>query len=723
MPYIYIEAGNKTYTSDSEGKISAPGEAAVVNAALEGPFVKVTTQAKNPGRYSGNYNPGQPLNIIFDDNNSHRYERNVYYYVNNARKFLQELDPKLTFLDTQFVVELRFEPDQMFGENPNAFSAGDTIVFINCQNNSARLADGPSVLYHEYGHSVNTMFYTLKGRENGMVNMTCHEALADLTSAAILDESEVGIGVFTDDTLKYIRNLKNNLIYPDSINGESHHDSQILSGALWDLREKTSLELLRKLHHYARYGLPDDPNTGLAFYKWLIEILIADDDDGNLANKTPHYNEIIESFDNHRIGAMLFYLNNFSHIALDDTPNTTQPYKVEFNFGDDTQALVFPDSATVTYRVKYNKELSDVYTVTAVKTQSNGLSFKAIIPPQKKYSEVLYNIHLHFSNPTDKISYGMNTDTKPYDFLVGYGIALFDPFEQDNKWSTSTEGDNATVGKWERGMPFEIDFGGMMAGILKPGQDHSQEGEKYYSTGLTGIPQGRENDPFAIMQYLIPNGITTLTSRVIDISLLESPIFKYYIFFRQYKLVFGDESFNPKLEVLVSNNGGNDWVTVSEDTSSGIAGWVKTKFRFDDYLEPTNNCKIRFRYHTRPGFFGYPAALASVSIDDFEILSANDEIVNGVDEEETYNNLNISPNPFMNTANVIFPAAGNGICKIGIYSLQGEQIYSKEIQTAGQQGYFVWNGAKSDNHTAAPGIYLIKIISGANVLAGKIIKQ
>lgn len=723
MPYIYVKIGNKKYTADESGIIHCDiQEAADVSSYLEGPWAEVITEGINRGGFSGKILPGTDFSILFDDNNTIRYERAQYYYVNYIRKFLKNLDPQLTCIDTHIVVKLSYTTDIYMGDSPNAYSKGDTIGFINCQNKKGRLADGPSVLFHEYGHSVNTMFYRAKGTEWGMINITCHEALADLTAAALLDEYKVGVGSFTDDTLKYIRNLKNNMIFPDSINGECHHDSQILSGAMWDLREKTSLELLQKLHHYARYGLPDDLNNNIAFNKWLIEVLIADDDDGNLANRTPHYNEILESFNNHKIGTILFYTNDFEHDPIDDTPITQEPFRVIFGFGDDNTALHLPETVTLTYRIIQNNKVAETRVVPAIKAGSGEMSYCAEIPAQKAPALVQYLINLNFTNPVYSFSIGEHLTTKPYIFLVGYDTVKYDNFETDNKWVAGDFEDDATKGIWERGTPVKIDLGEYGGGIIKPGENHTIGGNMYYSTGLSGVPEERKNDMDYLSILLVPDGSTTLTSPVYDLSSLNHAVFQYYSYFRQNFVSDLAYLLTPRLTTEISNDGGNSWKLFDIDLSTGTENWEKKQFNFEDILPLTSKCRIRFRFQNFTGLMGTPIAMSSATIDDFAILAPAK--INDAEEHTEINTISISPNPFVYSVLILFNDASGLNSKLSVYDLRGELVFSDSFQGNNSPvKSYRWSGLDLNNNLVPSGVYIYKISTGHRVMAGKLVKQ
>lgn len=724
MPHINVKVGDKTLTSDSEGRIQATITTSVpVNASLEGRWAKTEiTKGKQTGKFTGTIHPDEPLEIVFNDQNTHRYERNLYYYTNYIHDFYKALDPEMNCMDFQMFVRLAFESDQTTGGSPNAYSVltGDTLGFINCQVDSMRMADDPGILFHEYGHAINIKFYMERGREDGMINATTHEALADITQAAILDRHLVGYGVWTYDSTKTIRNMKNDLVYPDSLKGRSHYDSQILSGAFWDLRELTSLETLQRLHHFARYGLPDGVSLGEAFYKWFIEVLTADDDDGDLSNGTPHANEIITAFSRHKIGPNLFFSNNFSHTPLTDTKDVINPYPVEFSFGKNSLILK-PESAAVVYQVKFGNNLSDAVTVPAM-LSADDETYISAIPPQPKGSEVLYYIIMKDPYTKQFTKFSTSNGKEPYSFLVGYQPALFEDFENGAIWSSGSAVDNAKVGIWEKGKPEEFTFFG--APSIKPLDNHTNGGANCYVTGIKS-PKGSENQNFSKIISYVTDGQTTLTSPIWNMSELENVIIQFYCYFGQ--IVITMDPSQPQeiayFRIELTNDGGKNWTTAYHDTTSGAPKWKKTRIRFADYLHLTNECAIRFIYKNGR-LYGFPLAIGAVSIDDIGVLTANESIISSVrDNDKSFTSTNAYPNPFTENSSIEFELAVSGFASISFFNIFGAEVYSETKFFNAGNNQFEWSGRNLNNDNISAGVYYYRIFSENQIITGKIIKQ
>ncbi len=222
-------------------------------------------------------------------------ERDAYLHTDAAYRFVKGLDPSFTGLDTPLPVNINID------NFCDAFWDGSSINFYLEGNDCPNTARVPGIVYHEYGHAVNDRQYEQAGVQGGMANGTLHEGLSDVLTAMMMDVSGIAPGWF-------LRDLQNSLVYPQDITNQVHHDGTILGGALWDLRQAIGLEAVSLLHHMARWGTPDDWDTGRAFFDYYQELLVADDDNGDLSDGTPRFNEIDAAFNAHGIGSVLSWI-------------------------------------------------------------------------------------------------------------------------------------------------------------------------------------------------------------------------------------------------------------------------------------------------------------------------------------------------------------------------------------------------------------------------------
>jgi MYXO-CTERM domain-containing protein len=210
-----------------------------------------------------------------------------------AKQFTREkLNAELAWLDTQIPVTVNE------AQTCNAYSTGHAIHFFRRSNqceNTARLVD---VVYHEFGHSLHAQS-VIPGV--GSFDSSLSEGLADTLSAAITRDPGMGRGFFHSNApLRHLDPAGYEKKWPDDADGQPHNEGEIIGGTLWDLRKALEAKLgveagdaqLRKIFYGIMQRASDIPSS-------YLEALVADDNDGNLANGTPNQCEINTAFGAH----------------------------------------------------------------------------------------------------------------------------------------------------------------------------------------------------------------------------------------------------------------------------------------------------------------------------------------------------------------------------------------------------------------------------------------
>ena len=184
-------------------------------------------------------------------------------------------------------------------------------------NNTGRAWD---VVYHEYGHGFH-IWNIIPGA--GGFDGALGEGFSDYLSATINDDSGMGRGFFQGSSAP-LRDIAPNAVWPDDIDDDIHITGLIVAGALWDLR--------------ALLVAQDGAEAGVAHADFLFwaatmraadtpsvydEVLLADDDNGNLADGTPNRCLIDEAFGIHGLGpggeGLSQYFLEFAPLAGDLT--------------------------------------------------------------------------------------------------------------------------------------------------------------------------------------------------------------------------------------------------------------------------------------------------------------------------------------------------------------------------------------------------------------------
>jgi len=687
--YVNID-GNQIVT-DSLGNfsytITLP---ATLATELRGPFINVNRDDGVPdASFTTTVNPGDSVTIHWDSGNSHDAERDAFYHANLVHNFVTTRDPNFTLINYSMPCAVNIN------STCNAFWDGVGINFFIAGGGCPNTGQMPSVVYHEYGHGVNQLLYQQLGIPSGMVNGATHEGMADVLSAMIEDDSRIGRGFTGPGT--HLRNLNNNNRYPDDISGESHNDGLIIGGAFWDLRLATSIETARYLSYYAMYGAPDDPNTGIAFSEWFLETMIADDDDGNLGNGTPHSNEIIDAFNQHGMGTGLYISLSFVHTPIADTQDTLNAYAIDFHLEGIGITGGNPDSLFVHYSLDGFQTVIDI---PAVEVTLN--EYHAEIPAQPLGSLVGYYITAFDPLGDTTVRFPMNGS---YNFLVGFATVLLDEFETDSGWIIGAPDDNATTGIWERADPNATSLGS------QPEDDHTINGTHCFVT------DGR-NQPGNPGAYDVDGGKTTLFSPILDLTALQDPVIQYY---KWYSNNLGASPNQDYWKVDISNDGGDTWTSV-ENTNQSTSGWEKFQFIVNGYVTPTDSVQLRFVASDVD-----PGSLVEALIDDFELLAVGG--VTGIDDDNITSNLPETfelkqnyPNPFNPTTTIQYTLPKNSRVLLKIHNTLGQEVRTlvNAFQAAGYKSV-VWDGKNNRGELLSSGIYIYSIVAGDNAASKKLL--
>ncbi|MBN1755021.1 immune inhibitor A [bacterium] len=312
---IETEGGVKD-TADASGIFNVPvdvppsGIGTWIN--LRSPYCEIINVASSPAMWGGMVRDDSLLYIHFDISIADTSEISVYYHTNFIHDWYKILDPD--FNDLDYPMEVYVE-DTVSPTPDNAFWDGSGMHFGrgNSCNNFGHFSE---VVYHEYTHGVTHFIYPMGSLPYTGQSGAMDEAFSDYFPCSILNDSQHGEGVCSASPF---RELDNGLRYPESWVGEVHADGAIISGAFWDMREVFGAGYTDTLVHYARYGWAEN------FEDFLVEVLVVDDDDGNLNNGTPHFWEIYNAFQAHGIGE--FKISIMPRLRP-DTEDTEHPYPV-----------------------------------------------------------------------------------------------------------------------------------------------------------------------------------------------------------------------------------------------------------------------------------------------------------------------------------------------------------------------------------------------------------
>jgi len=378
FPYEYITTDTTLAdTTDEAGRFSfplEPGTRFLILSELKGLYANV--KPINTGRSVLVVNAplGDEIRLEWNDSTGTINEINPYYHINLVHDFFKRLDPDLTAIDYEMPIIVNDTtpptPDNAFWDGYGVHLGAGSSYF----NNFALFAD---VIYHEYTHGTTQFTYPVPlpySGEPGAIN----EGLSDYFACTITNDSRIGEGgLYRSNPDDFMRDIHNDLRMPDDWQNEPHSDGMIFSGALWDLRTRLGPAITDSLVHFARYGGP------LSFDDYVDEMIVVDDDDGDLSNGTPHFFDIFDCFQRHGIGRFRIFI---SLRPLPDTEDSSFPYPVIAKIEG-----TLPINVERT-TLKYSTDGINFIDLPFVPTGERNF-YRAEIPPQRYGTTVWYYIY------------------------------------------------------------------------------------------------------------------------------------------------------------------------------------------------------------------------------------------------------------------------------------------------------------------------------------------
>jgi hypothetical protein len=166
----------------------------------------------------------------------------AYYWVTEAQKYIQSLGFGST-LDPINMESQDIRINQLGIDNSYSWDKHDLLRFGKGGVDDAEDAE---VILHEYGHAIQDSQMTPFGFGTSVEAGSIGEGFGDYFAvtvsnvvaptpdpACVADWDSVS---YTSGTPHCLRRVDTNLHYPEDLNGRVHHDGQIWSRALWDIR-------------------------------------------------------------------------------------------------------------------------------------------------------------------------------------------------------------------------------------------------------------------------------------------------------------------------------------------------------------------------------------------------------------------------------------------------------------------------------------------------------
>ena len=234
---------------------------------LRGDWANVVSETGNPA-YS-------PTNTFIYNRHQDEFEQVMaYYWITEAQKYIQSLGFGSKFRGANNRPQnVRIN---QWGQD-NSFATDHPKNELRFGKGGVDDAEDAEVILHEYGHAVHfAQNFSFASEEAGAIS----EGFADYLAVTVSDVvSQLdGVKVTSDlpcvadwDSTSYtstvphcLRRVDTNLHYPKDLNGEVHHDGQIWSRALWDIRVALGNQVADTIIIAGQFDFPGTTMTALA---------------------------------------------------------------------------------------------------------------------------------------------------------------------------------------------------------------------------------------------------------------------------------------------------------------------------------------------------------------------------------------------------------------------------------------------------------------------------
>ena len=242
--------GNESLTDQKDSDAAVPSA-----AYYDVPLTHLDGSGFLRGDYANVYS--STGNLAYSPTNTFRYTRNqdefeqlmAYYLITESQTYIHDV---LGFGKTRRAINNGPQDVRInqWGVD-NSFATNDhKKVELRFGKGGVDDAEDAEVILHEYGHAIHfAQNFSFASEEAGAIS----EGFADYWAVTVSDIVSTALGVpeleplpcvadwdatsYTSSVPHCLRTVDKNLHYPADLNGEVHHDGQIWSRALWDIRQ------------------------------------------------------------------------------------------------------------------------------------------------------------------------------------------------------------------------------------------------------------------------------------------------------------------------------------------------------------------------------------------------------------------------------------------------------------------------------------------------------
>ena len=711
LPNMRVVIGEEEFITNELGRIPFKTDTELEGIAyLEGPYCRVLIGEE------GENVPAYPIVIPVNSNEVHLpdtaklWESSVFYHTNRVHDFMKPWMPvEFTLLDYSMPTRV-----QRTDGSCNAFYNWNGINFYEEGGGCYSLAEFADVVFHEYGHGINHRVYEFYG--GSMSNSSINEGYADVWALGLTQDKILAGGYMISNPNSFIRRYNGfKKRFPENwVNGLQHNNGEIIAGSWIDLQAAIGFETAFELFVKSQVAAPMRPNgqEGRLYSDVLFEALIADDDDGDLSNGTPHSEEIFKAFGDHGIFLQVDADITFEEIRSVPANTVIEvPVELEIDFN------YLPYLERI--RLKYKDQRADSFKDIDVISLTGDNNYTAFILPFDKGTVVNFYFELQDNGganlPSITFPFGVTSESlpnHPYQLLVGYNLLENDDFSTSaDAWTLGASDDSALAGMWEIGSPRETTF--FSQDFVQSGTDFSASDDN--QCAVTGL--NTDNPEYSLEDTGVWGGKTSITSPVYDLTDFEEPAFSYYRWFTNHQGV------NPNTEpwrVYITNDG-ETWKLV-ENTLTGDRSWRFVAVRVRDYVEPSAMVQLRFVAEDKVpqvdpigggeeygGVSLVEAMIDDVTLYDTELTTDIEDFAVEQNDWLTY------PNPVQETLNIRYLGENFKVnSTLHVYDITGQLVHQQTLQSGTET---------VDTRSLAEGMYLLQIVGEEVLYQQKIVVE
>jgi hypothetical protein len=344
MPFATVNINASHPVTTSTGIFTCTPAGATATTTLSGPYVKIFDDC---GSISQSVSCNADIDLGTSGGtdcivpagasagNTHA-ARTAFFHLNRAAEHARAWLPTRTWLTSQFAANTDFS---LFDSCTSSWD-GTSINLARSGNGCTNMGESAGVLYHEWGHGLDQ-------NDGGDYDVPT-EGYADVNSLVLTHSSCIGRyrvatfcgpagdpcltcqGANDDDWNARTSHTPATPVNwvaafcppfvgtPAPCGYEQHCEGNLVGQVIWDLAVRdlpatgmslaSSWQLVDRLWYTSRLGsggnayncaLPNSDSCSVT--SWYSKIRAVDDDDGNLANGTPHAAQIFAAFDRHAI--------------------------------------------------------------------------------------------------------------------------------------------------------------------------------------------------------------------------------------------------------------------------------------------------------------------------------------------------------------------------------------------------------------------------------------